>query len=75
VVLYAPPSNASAAGAAGGATLVLSPLSNPHGTIMGTPPGGGAGGAVGINSYATAARAGFSVTSIAVSYCCNGVSS
>lgn len=63
VVLYTPPNNPRVEG---GLSLVLSPLTNPHGTIMGKPPGGAAGGAVGINSFAIGTQPGFSVSSVAV---------
>lgn len=60
VVMWAPQSSAIA-----GAALVLSPLNNFKGSLMGAGPPGSAC-ATGLNSYALAAPAGFTVSTVVV---------
>jgi hypothetical protein len=59
VVMWAPQSSAIA-----GAALVLSPLNNFKGSIMGPTPGGAC--ATGLNGYANSAPAGFTVATVVV---------
>ena len=66
VVMWAPPASAGA----GAAALVLSPMTNFKGSIMGAGRGGGC--ATGLNGYALAAPAGFTVATVAV-YSAGGI--